>query len=413
MMGVYQMVHARCVILPFVRNAPIQTRMVPSLTLSVVFINKPYTSPSTIVYFRRTIQTRCCHRVQPVQVGDRWTHTYNHLLIANLRKMSRASRSASRSSTRSSTRVGSIQQVYPNSKYVQTTGSRRMRKAKNHDQYFIDKGVMEQCVEIVKNILQGEHFDTIIDPCVGPAHYADILQKHFRNATHVYSDVDPKYDWIEKRDFLKRPHYTVPPKGNKVLTFANPPFENLKSSDAFIRTALKFSSAAAFIIPNIYRKHKRPYELVDDYCQIVHEVDLPANIFTVNGRPHRWKCILQIWRRLDTPRKPISYSIEEPRGYELVTKCAKNRPNLWLHAMGKHSGTALEQGESIGSPDTKWGFKSPLFISNKEMLRNMINGCCNFSATGSRRTLDKNEVIQKVNILVDYITQPHNESDKL
>lgn len=291
------------------------------------------------------------------------------------------------------------------STYTQCTGTLRMRKEENFEQYFIVPDVMEACVETVKETFAGERFDTIIDPCVGPATYLPFIQKNFRSAKHIRcSDIDPKEEWIEQRDFLKDPHFTEQPE-QKILTFCNPPFGGLKLSDAFIHNVLQFSDAAAFIIPCSYKNHDKTYLLAEDPCwRIVREIDLPEKIFTVNGEPFGWKCILQIWKRGAEPRRRQQSTNEEqtPNGYKIISaKKSREGADFWMQTLGVKAGKIGPKG----TRGSKWGLKFdlPRFKGEKrQKMRLLIDNCAGFETYGSRARINRLDVVRRVNILVDY-----------
>jgi len=290
------------------------------------------------------------------------------------------------------------------STYTQCTGTQRMRKEDNFEQYFIVPDVMEACVETVKETFAGERFDTIIDPCVGPATYLPFIRKNFRSVSDIRcSDIDPKEEWIEQRDFLKDPHFTEQPD-KKILTFCNPPFGGLKLSNGFISNVLQFSDAAAFIIPHSYKNHDRTLTLAKDLCwRIVREIDLPEEIFTVNGKPFAWKCILQIWKRGTSPRRQGRLEEATPNGYKIVSApTSKEGAHLWMHTLGDKAGKIGTKG----SRGSRWGlkFKLPHFKTHesKQRMRLLINNCGGFSTYGSRSRISRPDVVRRLNVLVDY-----------
>jgi hypothetical protein len=267
---------------------------------------------------------------------------------------------------------------------------------------------MDECVKTTKRTLAGHRFDRIIDPCVGPATYLDSIRKYFRGVEISCSDIDPQESWIEQRDFLENPHFEEAPK-ERILTFCNPPFGGLVLSDAFIRNVLKFSQAAAFIIPRSYMNRDHSYSLAEDDCwRIIEEVELPADIFTVNGKPFSWKCILQIWWRGDSPRRNTApQQIEATRGYSLVTaKTSRVVPDLWIVKMGAKAGKVAI---GKGSRNSRWGVKISRVAFKKSVhkarIRDLINHCGGFKTCGSRNSLNRADVTSRLNILMDYFSE--------
>jgi hypothetical protein len=308
------------------------------------------------------------------------------------------------------------------SDYEQTVGTRRMRKEENFEQYFIKPQVANFCISTTKQVLQGESFDVVLDPCVGPAHYSNDLKKHFRSAKHIYSDIDPKFEWIEKRDFIENPHYTFRPK-SKILTVCNPPFGGLKLSDAFIKNALVFSDAAAFVIPHSYTNHERTYQLTngDDHWRIIHEVELPENMFTVNGEDFRWKCILQIWKRGTTSRLEMSSTrkasqeqeFPTPNHYEVKSGKKAHSADLWMVTCGKRAGTILEERER--KPANPLAIKSPILKSKemREKVRRLVNVVnTKIPSRGSRTLIHQKDYIPHLNKIFQYVveTNPINSN---
>lgn len=247
----------------------------------------------------------------------------------------------------------------------------------------------------------------------------------------TFSDIDPKHDWIDKRDFIKNPHLTRRPRHEKILVIANPPFGGLCMSDVFLRNTFRFAHATAFLIPDIYRKHERGHELAQDpLWQVLYEEKLPENIFTVNGKPFAWKCILQIWIHNDDipdiPTNHIQNKQIEPLGYQLIQKNVHN-PDMWLIRRGRDAGTILEPGTKGRSKNSKWGIKldvewlmrkcsvgkssvrSTTKIRGKirgkirEVFRQYVNHVIKMEAYGSRNCLDYHRTVSALNNIVSQI----------
>lgn len=294
------------------------------------------------------------------------------------------------------------------SSYIQRKGQNRIKGGEvNYDQYFIKLPVMKTLIDRTKEVLKGEKFDLIIDPCCGPAHYKNLIREQFPGTKLVMSDIDPKHQWIEKRDFIAKPHFRKRPKKD-VLVFCNPPFEGLRKSDTFMKNVFRFAKAAAFVLPDSYRNRDRGFVLADDpRWRVISEDELPANIFTVNNQEFSWKCILQIWIRIDVNADtPTIRPDVDPIGFELITDKKRMHADLWLIWMGKDAGLIQESGSRGRSRNVKWGINSPILKGNhenKDRVRLMVNNCARIRKYGSRGTADKKDTIQKLNAIFSYM----------
>lgn len=195
------------------------------------------------------------------------------------------------------------------------------------------------------------------------------------------------------------------------MTYANPPFGvgNNKLAKAFIKNALRFSKACAFIVPMAFKNHRITYRDLsrnDTRWRIVHEVDLPADIFTVNGKPYKWACVLQIWLHGDPRNNGVNAPVSQ--GYIVDSSRTSESPfDMQLCADGGRAGKMVREGQ-IRSRSTHWQLSFDSEVFQDEDARNTLRGIVNdsshlFNVTGfGKYHINKYDAIPKLNIMVEY-----------
>lgn len=310
---------------------------------------------------------------------------------------------------------------------IQITGRRR-DKCNSLEQYFTDEDVMAECVRHTKLNLPDIQFDQIIDPCAGNVPEYKAVRKYFPNVPVVYSDIDPKKRFVEKRDFIKNPHFTSRPD-RSILTICNPPFGGgNKLVRRFMSNALRFSKAAAFIIPTAFMNHHNCYtkNIVrgDQHWRIIHEIRLRPDIFTVNGDSFSWACVFQIWLRMDTPRAPLSPTPVSNQ-FQRIGRRDPEDPtiNMFLCNDGSNAGQMFERGVKDGkrkvqrSQHTHWRLKprSIYFKSRKhrDLLRKMINAnCAQFMITGHQKChINVHDAVPRLDALTEHVIAMIEDDD--
>lgn len=299
--------------------------------------------------------------------------------------------------------------------YMQTTGFARDKTSL--EQYYLKDEYATPFVKAVHGYFSGfTTFDVVIDPAAGTGVYKDALEQFFPDSEIILSDIDPKHPSIEKRDFIKDPHFTTRDPDRKILTITNPPFGTHSNGKAkqFLKNALQFSTAIAFVIPTTFKNHRTIYRLTDDDMRwrVRQEIPLPNNIFSVNGDDFKWECMLQIWffdensARKPTPRRaaPQGYQFGWEDKYWCITRDGATAGKVY------DKNYIRRRTKEPSAESTHSGIRSPIFKSHRAttVLKHMINGnrTSYFRITGyGKRHATKDVITDKMNILVNYVDQ--------
>lgn len=180
------------------------------------------------------------------------------------------------------------------------------------DQFYTDPAYAQQFLDTVKQHVDFEKFDHVLEPSAGTGSFYNLLDKKKR----IGLDLDPKAAGIIKTDFFD---WTAP-VGKKIVTIGNPPFgKNAGLAVRFFNRAAEFSDVIAFVIPRTFRKASIVNRLnLDFHC--VYDETVPDNSFIFNGNTYNVPCAGQIWIRKDQPRnKIVTLKLDQIRNwFELV-----------------------------------------------------------------------------------------------
>ena len=180
------------------------------------------------------------------------------------------------------------------------------------DQFYTDPSYAQQFLATVKQHVDLEKYDHVLEPSAGTGSFYNLLDKKKR----IGLDLDPKAAGVIKTDFFD----WMAPVGKRIVTVGNPPFgKNAGLAVKFFNRAAEFSDVIAFVIPRTFRKASIINRLnVNFHC--VHDETVPDNSFIFNGNVYNVPCAGQIWVRKDTPRnKIVTLKLEQIRNwFELV-----------------------------------------------------------------------------------------------
>lgn len=192
--------------------------------------------------------------------------------------------------------------------------SKRLELAKRisgKEQYYTLPEVVDQCVEIALPYL-GE--EDILEPAGGTGEFIKGLIKKGINADRIQSfDIEPKYDLVEKGDFLNQT--MMPYAFGQVFTITNPPYGRANSlAVKFFNHAAECSTYICFLVPKAWRKWSVINKLNDHY-HLVEDVDMPKVAFYNDDGPIQGgnlSTVFQVWERRAEKRQKITV---ENRGY--------------------------------------------------------------------------------------------------
>lgn len=166
------------------------------------------------------------------------------------------------------------------------------------DQFYTNDNISLKCYDILKNNVNINNYDYILEPSAGKGSF----YKLFDIDKRIGIDLEPKYDGIQKMNFFD----FIPDKNKNYLVVGNPPFGKISSlAIKFFNKSAEFADCIAFIIPRTFKRVSIQNKLNLNF-KLIYTEDLPLKpcCFTPNMLA---KCCFQIWLKSDIPRKVINY----------------------------------------------------------------------------------------------------------
>ena len=205
------------------------------------------------------------------------------------------------------------------------------------DKYYTKDIVVEYCLNLVKQHIQINTDDLIIEPSAGNGSFImgiKLLTNNFK-----FYDLEPDNAEIIKQDYLKYNHEPLVSNSieqpNKIHIIGNPPFGRQSSlAIKFIKKSCEFGDSVSFILPKSFKKDslKKSFPL---NFHLIFEMDLPEKSFLVDGIEHDVPCIFQIWEKRTTTR--IINEKLEPLHFMFVNKT--ENPDISFRRVGVNAGT--------------------------------------------------------------------------
>lgn len=206
------------------------------------------------------------------------------------------------------------------------------------DQFYTNSEIAEKCFNTVKNTVDIENYDIILEPSAGNGSFYNILDHNKR----IGIDIDPKCEGIIKKDFFEYRHE----KDKTYLCIGNPPFGKVSSlAIKFFNHCAEFSNCIAFIIPRTFKRVSIQNRLNLNFSLIYNE-DLPVKPCCFTPKMSA-KCCFQIWIKNSVPRVRIIYdkTHSDFSFLKLGKKDKKNQPtppknaDFVVKAYGSNCGT--------------------------------------------------------------------------
>ena len=264
----------------------------------------------------------------------------------------------------------------------QTTGLKRDLI----DKYYTNSSIVENCINKLKQYINIEDNDLIIEPAAGDGAFLESIKK--LTASCKFYDIKPEHNEIIQQDYLQLQN---PIKENgKIHTITNPPYGRQSSmAIKFIKKSAEYSDTIAFILPRSFKKDSMKKHFPLNF-HLIYQEDLPINSFKVNGKDHDVPSVFQIWIK-----KTFNREIPEvlkPKGFKFVKK--EDNPDLSFRRVGVYAGKF--------SQDIDKSFQSHYFIKldrevDEEIIEKMNN--LNFKSkedTVGAKSISKQELIKEL-----------------
>ena len=265
---------------------------------------------------------------------------------------------------------------------MQNTGLNR----NDTDKYYTKENVVNLCYEYIKNNLNINKDDLIIEPSAGGGAFINIIKKLANN--YIFIDIEPNNDKIKKQDYLD---LDVSKYNNKIHIIGNPPFGRQSSlAIKFIKKSTEFAESISFILPKSFKKESLQKYFPLNY-HLKFSIDLPEKSFLVNNIEYDVPCIFQIWKKENYNRE--NKIKVEPKNFEFVNK--DDNPDISFRRVGVYAGK-IDKKIIDKSVQSHYfiKFKKGTLNENINKINNIIFDTDN---TVGPKSISKQEIIKKYN----------------
>ena len=215
-------------------------------------------------------------------------------------------------------------------------GKKRLLSNK-YDQFYTKEDCSIICLTNLKNFIDINNFDIVIEPSAGTGSFNKAFRNVFPNyqGKFISYDIDPKADDIIKQDYLKLDISEF--KDEKILVIGNPPFgQNSKLAKLFIKKSCEYANIIAFILSSSFKKDTMN-NCFDLFFHKEQEFEISEDSFIVDDKIHNVDCIFQIWKKKETKRK-TKKKIYKSTKFKYVKD--KKEADFVLRRVGVKAGTA-------------------------------------------------------------------------
>ena len=216
------------------------------------------------------------------------------------------------------------------------------RRVTGKEQYYTPVDLAERLTREVVAVVGTLEGRVVLEPAGGTGAFLKAAEA--QGARELISfDIDPKYDGVERGDFL-----TKTLKVKDAIAISNPPFgRNNSLSIPFFNKAANHAEYICFIVPRSWRKWSvinrldRRFELVADHDIVIDYVDDEGKRMS---RQLLLKTCFQIWRRLPAGQARPIYKV---RDTGLVTKVKPTEADIAMRVFGFNCGRVFEKFEPV------------------------------------------------------------------
>ena len=182
-------------------------------------------------------------------------------------------------------------------KHVTTNPQEKGLNRNTLDKYYTKHEIVKLVVNLVKQFINIDCNDLIIEPSAGNGSFIPELKKF--NCNCKFFDIQPEHNSIENIDYLKieNSKLKVHSSSGKIHVIGNPPFGRQSSlAIKFIKKSCEFCDSFSFILPKSFKKDSLKKHIpLNFHC--LHEENIPDNSFLVDSQEHDVPCIFQIYMK--------------------------------------------------------------------------------------------------------------------
>ena len=262
------------------------------------------------------------------------------------------------------------------------------------DKYYTKDVVVELCLNTIKQHIQIDVNDLIIEPSAGNGSFITGIKSLSNN--FLFYDLEPENREIIKQDYLQYNPEVVRKTYNKIHIIGNPPFGRQSSlAIKFIKKSCEFCDSISFILPKSFKKDSLKKKFPLNF-HLIFETDLPYKSFLVDGVEYDVPCVFQIWEKQVTNR--VVNEKMEPRNFVFVSKT--ENPDISFRRVGVNAGT-------IDTEIDEKSVQSHYFIkfTNGQSITDNMNKLSSityeFNNTVGPKSISKQELILKFNPLLE------------
>lgn len=166
------------------------------------------------------------------------------------------------------------------------------------DQFYTKPEIAQLCFNKLKEHIQIDEFDHIVEPSAGEGSFFKLLNSNKR----IGIDLEPKCDNVVKMNYMD----FIANKNKSYLIVGNPPFgKNSSSAIKFFNKSAEYCMCIAFILPRTFKRVSIQNQLdLNFHLQYNYDLPLKPCCFYPNMNA---KCSFQIWIRKDEKRIPVVY----------------------------------------------------------------------------------------------------------
>lgn len=271
---------------------------------------------------------------------------------------------------------------------AQTVGLKR----NTIDKYYTHPSVVVKCIQRLKQYINIQDNDLIIEPSAGNGSFINDLQRISNNC--IFYDLEPEHSSIIQQDYLLLDTESLVNKYSKIHIVGNPPFGRQSSlAIKFIKKSAEYCSSVSFILPKSFKKDSMQKHFPLEF-HLIFEEDIQENGFLVDDNVYNVPCVFQIWERKEVKREKEEKMI--PKGFQFVKK--SENPDIAFRRVGVYAGNVYTD-ISTKSEQSHYFIKFDKKIS--ESIIEQLNAIIFDSKdnTVGPRSISKQELMKHYNII--------------
>ncbi len=260
------------------------------------------------------------------------------------------------------------------------------------DKYYTHPSVAVKCIQQIKQHINIQENDLIIEPSAGNGSFINDLQRISNNC--IFYDLEPEHSSIIQQDYLLLDTESLVNKYSKIHIVGNPPFGRQSSlAIKFIKKSAQYCSSVSFILPKSFKKDSMQKHFPLEFHLIFQE-DIEENGFLVDDNVYNVPCVFQIWERKEVKREKEEKMI--PKGFQFVKK--SEDPDIAFRRVGVYAGNVYTD-ISTKSEQSHYFIKFDKKIS--ESIIEQLNAIIFDSKddTVGPRSISKQELLKHYNII--------------